>query len=208
MKAVAERMQAPRTLYTDFPLGLSLGKPRDQAFQSNVLLAAFELLEESNGPVVKEFPVSISPADQEPILCPLPPRINTDIHAAIDEARYLRSAYDRAQKKNNRTSVGMKISVEHVPEALAKFVRILEGESWDEVGFSSSSIYGTVQDIRSYYEEVACELAEAPIAPWATEEWFYDKTEAGQLILSARRNMRDRKVDQSIWFGLAPAGRE
>ena len=87
-------------------------------------------------------------------------------------------------------------------------MRIVEGELWDDVGFPDGSMYGTVHDIRAYYEELACELADGPITPWATEEWFYDQTEAGQLILSARREMRDKGVDQSIWFGLAPAGRE
>ena len=44
--------------------------------------------------------------------------------------------------------------------------------------------------------------------PWATEEWFYDQTKAGQTILEARRAMRNAKVDNALWFGLATAGRE
>ncbi|MFL2529118.1 MAG: hypothetical protein ACJ0Q6_05455 [Candidatus Azotimanducaceae bacterium] len=208
MKEVAVRMKTPRTLHTIFPLGLSLGKPRDKDFQSEVLRAAFDLLDESVGPVVKEFPVSISPTDHEPMVCALPPRMNTDLHPAVDEAKALKSAYDRAHQKNNRTSVGMIISAEEIPAVLERFVRIVEGEDWDKVGFPEKSMYPSVHDIRSYYEELACELAEGPIEPWATEEWFYDQTEAGKLILNARRMMRDKKAEQSIWFGLAPAGRE
>ena len=134
--------------------------------------------------------------------------MNTEVHPAIDEAQSLKKAYDRAHQKNGRTSVGMIISSEEIPEALARFVKIVEGEHWEEVGFAPRSMYPTVQDIRSYYEELACELAEGPIEPWATEEWFYDQTEAGKLILTARRMMRDNKAEQSVWFGLAPAGRE
>ena len=208
MRELAERMKAPRTLHTDFPVGLSLGKPRDKKFQHEVLRAAFDLLEEPEGPIVGEFPVSISSTGNEPMVCPLPPRTNAELHPAVDEAQALKSAYDRAYRKNKRTSVGMKISAEQVPEAVERFVRIVKGEHWDEVGFPSRSMYGTVHDIRCYYEELACELAEGPIAPWATEEWFYDRTEAGQIILRARRAMRDRDADRSIWFGLAPAGRE
>ncbi len=89
-----------------------------------------------------------------------------------------------------------------------KFARVASGEQWDKLGFSIESIYGTAHDIRTYYEELACEIAESPIEPWATEQWFYDSTEAGQIILKARRAMRDNKVDKSVWFGLAPAGRE
>ena len=73
---------------------------------------------------------------------------------------------------------------------LRGFVRIVDGEHWEEVGFPAGSMYGTVHDIRAYYEELACELAEGPIEPWATEEWFCDGTEAGRLILEARRAMR------------------
>jgi hypothetical protein len=135
--------------------------------------------------------------------------MNTDLlHPAVDEAQALRAAYDRAYQKNKRSSIGMKISAEEVPEALARFVRIAEGGPWDEVGFPADSIYGTVHDIGCYYEELACELADGPITPWGPEEWFYDSTEAGQLILLARRAMQDKEVDRSIWFGLAPAGRE
>ena len=208
MKEVAERMKVPRALYTPFPVGLSLGKPRDKEFQYEVLQAAFGLLEEPKGPAIREFSVSISPTDGEPLVCSLPPRINTELHPALDEAQALKSAYDRAYAKNKRTSIGMQISAEQVPEALERFVRIVEGEDCEEVGFPERSMYGTVHDIRCYYEELACELAEGPISPWATEEWFYDKTEAGQLILGARRVLREKDADQSVWFGLAPAGRE
>ena len=106
----------------------------------------------------------------------------------------------------------MQISVDEVPDALDKFAKIASGEPWDSVGFPTERalevMYGTVHDIRTYYEELACELAENPIGPWATEEWFYDQTKAGQTILEARRAMRNAKVDNSLWFGLAPAGRE
>ena len=201
-------MKVPRALHTRFPVGLSLGKPRDKEFQDEVLQAAFDLLAESEGPVIKEFPVSISATGGEPLLCPLPPRLNTELHPAVDEAQALRAAYDRAYEKNRRTSIGMQISPDQVPEALGRFVRIVEGEPWDDVGFPAGSMYGTVHDIRCYYEELACQLADGPITPWATEEWFYDHTEAGQIILEARRTMRDKEVDPSIWFGLAPAGRQ
>tara|TARA_B100002051_G_C16656721_1_gene596899 strand:+ start:203 stop:889 length:687 start_codon:yes stop_codon:yes gene_type:complete len=208
MRDVADRMKVPRALYTKFPVGLSLGKPRDKDFQNEVLHAAFSLLEESMGPVIREFPLEVSSTGHTPLVCTIPPRHDAEIHPAVDEAQALKFAYDRALKKSNRTSVGMQIEAELVPEALESFVRIVEGEQWDEVGLIPGTIYGTVHDIRSYYEELACELAKGPIEPWGTEEWFYDQTEAGQLILKARQMMRDNGADQSIWFGLAPAGRK
>ena len=211
-REIAERMTVPRALHTIFPPGLSLGKPRDKAFQVEVLKAAFKLLESPQGPVIEEFPISISASDGEPLTCSLPPQMNPRLHPAVDEAEALKSAYYRAYKRNKRTSVGMQISVEEIPQALEKFAKIAGGELWTEVGFPNDSIaevmYGTVHDIRSYYEELACELADGPIGPWKTEQWFYDNTKAGQTILQARRAMRDSEADSSLWFGLATAGRE
>lgn len=207
MRPVAERMGVPRALYTDFPLGRSLGKPRDQQFQSEVLRAAFELLKETEGPIIRDFPVTVSSDHSETLQCPLPPRFNAELHPAVDEAKALRAAYDRARQASGKTSLGMRITAEEVPNALEKFVKIASGEHWENFEFSAESIYGTVHDIRCYYEELACELVKGPIGPWATEEWFYDQTQAGDIILRARRAMRDSEVAQSVWFGLAPAGR-
>jgi hypothetical protein len=208
MKDIAERMKVPRALYTAFPVGRPLGKPRDKTFQSEVLKAAFCLLEAPEGPIISEFPEKISSENAEPLLCSLPPRVNTNVHPAVDEAQAFKAAYDRALRKTKRTSVGMQIVAEEVPEGIEKFLKIVEGTDWSAVGFSAESIYGTAKDIRSYYEEICCELAEGEIGAWATEEWFYDSTAAGQVILQARRTMRDKDVAHSIWFGLAPAGRE
>ena len=208
IREIAERMKVPRALYAAFPLGLPLGRPRDKEFQREVLIAAFDLLMESEGPIIREFPLSISSTGKDTLVCPLPAIMDASLHPAVDEAKALKAAYDRAFRKNERTSVGMKISAEEVPEALTKFTKIVAGEHWDKVGFLPESIYGTVHDIRSYYEELACELALGSIGPWATEEWFYDQTQAGKLILNARQVMRDQGVSNDIWFGLAPAGRE
>jgi hypothetical protein len=105
----------------------------------------------------------------------------------------------------------MQIDADQIPEAVARFAAIKEGKHWTDVGFSNDKLaetmYGTVHDIRTYYEELACELVDGSIAPWATEEWFYDKTLAGQTILDARRVMKESGADQSLWFGLATAGR-
>ena len=59
--------------------------------------------------------------------------------------------------------------VEEVPDALDKFAKIASGEPWDSVGFPTERalevMYGTVHDIRTYYEELACELADTLLAP-------------------------------------------
>ena len=207
IRNVAERMQPPRALAVEFPLGLPLGKPNDAAFQHRVLEAAFALLEAPAGPVLVDFPEPIRTKDSEPLVCSLPPRHDPDLHPAVDEARGLRAAYDRAVARNGRTTVGSHATADEIPDAVGKFASIAAGESWDGVGLGEAP--GRVaQDIRTYYEELACELADAPAGPWAVERWFYERTETGRVLLEARRKMRDAGAPQLAWFLLSPASRE
>ncbi|MYE24313.1 MAG: hypothetical protein F4Y01_10270 [Gammaproteobacteria bacterium] len=109
--------------------------------------------------------------------------------------------------RNGRTSVGSHASRDDIPDAIGKFARIAAGERWDEVGLEGSA--GRIgQEIRTYYEELACELADGPAGPWAVERWFYERTETGKVLLEARRRMRDAGAPQLAWFLLAPASRE
>ncbi len=208
MRNIAERMRTPRALYAEFPLGLPLGKPRDTAYQHRVLEAAFALLERPAGPVLEDFPETIQSKDGAPLECPLPPRYDPTLHPAVDEARALRSAYDRAVAKNGRTSVGRVIGPDDVPAALEQFVWIADGKPWNEVGLAGRPMQ-VVHDIRAYYEELAFELVgDGPIPAWGAERWFFDTTEAGKLLLEARRRLKADGADQPIWFYMAPGSRE
>ena len=208
MRDVAERMRPPRVLYAEFPLGLPLGKPRDAAYQHRVLEATFALLEQPAGPVLADFPETIQSRGGEPLACSLPPRYDPNLHPAVDEAQALRGAYNRAVAKNGRTSVGRAISADEIPAALEKFVQITDGQSWDEAGFSAPPIQ-IVHDIRAYYEELAFELVDdGPIPAWGAERWFYDKTEAGKVLLTARRTLKEAGADRPIWFFMAPGSRQ
>lgn len=207
IRNIAERMRPPRALCVEFPLGLPLGKPRDAGFQHRVLDAAFGLLGKPAGPVLEDFPEAVKPEDAELLVCSLPPRYDPDLHPAVDEAQALRHAYDRAVARNGRTTVGSHATADEIPGAVGKFARIAQGEPWDEVGLDGSA--GRVaQDIRTYYEELAGELADGPAGPWAVERWFYERTETGKVLLTARRNMREAGASQLAWFLLSPASRE
>ena len=208
IRNVAERMHPPRALHAEFPLGLPLGKPCDSAFQHRVLDAAFALLAEPTGPVLVDFPETIQSKGGEPLTCSLPPRYDPNLHPAVDEAQALRSAYDRAIEKNGRTSVGRAISADEVPAALEKFVQIVNGQAWEEVGFKAPLMQVTT-DIRAYYEELALELAAGgPIAAWGAERWFYDKTEAGKVLLAARQALKKAGAPFMIWWHMAPGSRQ
>lgn len=206
MRFIVEKMRTPRALYVDFPLGWPVGQPLDADFQHRVLQAAFALLARPGGPVLEDFPERIESQPGEPLSCPMPARFNPDLHPAVDEAQALRNAYDRAVKKNGRTSVGRVITADQIPEALEKFVRIAEGEPWDQQGLGL--IMMVVHDIRAYYEELAFEIADGPIAAYGAERWFFDETEAGKVLISARRSMRQAGAPHAQWYFITPGSRQ
>ncbi len=66
-----------------------------------------------------------------------------------------------------------------------------------------------VTDIRAYYEELALELAaDGPIAAWGAECWFYDKTEAGKVLLAAREELKRAGAPFKTWWHMAPGSRQ
>ena len=72
-----------------------------------------------------------------------PPRFDPDLPAAVDEAKGLRSAYDRALAANGRSSVGRAVGPDAIPDAVGAFVRIAEGPPWTEAGLPSLPMAGS-----------------------------------------------------------------
>ena len=207
MRFIAEKMSTPRALYVDFPLGWPVGQPLDSDFQHRVLRASFKLLEKRTGPVLEDFPERIESKPGEPLSCPMPARFDPNLHPAVDEAQAFRGAYDRALKKNGRTSVGRVIDADQIPETLGRFANIAAGEPWDEHGHDGA-IMMFVHDIRSYYEELAFEIADGPLIAYGAERWFYDETEAGKVMLDARRKMKQSDAPHWQWYYMSPVTRQ
>ncbi len=193
----------PRGLACNFPLGRPLGKPNDPAFQHRVLVHAFAMLKR-NGPGVEDFAESVTDQETEVLACPLPPRHDPDAHPALDEARGLRAAYERAiAQYGNRVGAGRAISADDVPAALEAFIRISQGTSWKEAGIPGVPAR-VAQDIRGYYETAALAIADHTPAAWAGLRWFRDSTQAGKVIRAAQQAMKDADVRRDIWFFLLP----
>jgi hypothetical protein len=177
----AARIHPPRALYCDFPLGRPLGRPRDPAFQQRVLAHAFSLLGREAGPVLEDFPEAIHDAADEPVACPLPPRHDPDLAPAVDEARGLRPAWERARAANGGSQVGRVVDVDGIPAAIEAFVRIADGTPWPEAEIPGDPA-ATLMDIRCYYEEVATALCDHVPAARAAESWYYQRTATGDLM--------------------------
>ncbi len=56
LREVSERVQPPRVLAVDRPLGYPLGEPRNASLQKRIILAAFDLLAQAvSEPLIIEF---------------------------------------------------------------------------------------------------------------------------------------------------------
>ncbi len=201
-----EHTAPPRGLWCDFPLGRPLGRPSDPAFQHRVLQHAFSLLG-ATGPVFEVFPEAIHDDGTEVLACTLPPRHDPDLHPAVDEARGLRHAYERAVAAyGNRAGTGRVVDADGVPAAIEALVRVAAGVPWKEAGIPGIPAR-VAQDIRGYYETAALGLSDHVPSAWSGTRWFFDQTEAGAILLQARAAMRDADVKQPIWFYMAPGDR-
>lgn len=201
-----ESTAPPRGLLCNFPLGRPLGKPGDAAFQHRVLARAFSLLQEEQ-PLVVEYEERIAEESSTGLACPLPARSNHELHAAIDEYRGLRPAYDRAiAQYGNRAGTGRAISEDEIEGALEALIRVADGTPWKEAGIPGAP-NRVAQDIRGFYEIAALGLSDHIPEAWAGTSWFLDETESGKLLLAARSAMREAGESRPVWFYMTPGDR-
>jgi hypothetical protein len=149
-----------------------------------VLDSAFGLLERPTGPVLEIFPEIISDEAEAPLACPVRPRFDPSVPAAVDEARALRPAWERAHARLPHTQVGRATDVDGIPDAIGAFVRITEGTPWPDAGLPGDPA-AVAMDIRSYYEEAALGLADHVPAARAAESWLFRSTHTGAVLKAA-----------------------
>ena len=193
----------PRGLFCDFPLGRPVGTPNDAAFQHRVLAHAFSLLEKSEH-TLEDYPEAIEDQPDAALVCALPPRFDASVHPAVDEARGLRAAYDRAVAQfGNRAGAARVLDADAIPEALEAFVRVADGTPWKEAGIPGIPAR-VAQDIRGYYELAAMAIVEHTPAAWAGYRWYRDETQAGGVIRAAQAAMREAGEKDGLWRFLLP----
>lgn len=207
VRGQVERSHPPRALYCEFPLGRPLGRPHDPELQTRVLRAAFDLLDRSEGPVLEDFPEKVGDRSDEPLSCPLPPRHDQSLPAAVDEARGLRAAWERAREANEGRTSLEHVEPDQIPDVVAALVRIIDGTPWKEAGIPVHP-HDAIVDLRAYYEEAAGELAGHVPEARQAETWFFEHTEAGKAAIEARRRIKDQGAGFGTWFYMAPATRD
>jgi hypothetical protein len=194
-----EAVAPPRALHCDFPLGRPLGRPNDPAFQRRVIETALSLLEAASGPVLADFDDTVEPAeDSDTLVCTIPPPDHGNLHPAVDEALALRPAFNRATP-----GVALAVDPDQVPTLLAALVAVAEGASLAESGIADPR--DAALRVRSYYDRAASALSATVTPARSTENWFFNHTEAGKVILAVRTALQHGGAERDQWFFLAPA---
>ena len=164
---------------------------------------AFGLLERDAATVV-DYDVVIEDDQAQTLACPLPARMDPDAHPAVDEAKGLRPAYERAiAKHGNRAGAVRLLDADAIPAAIEAFIRVAEGRPWKEAGIPGIPARVS-QDIRGYYEMAALEIAGHTSAAWAGYRWFRDQTKTGEVMRKARDAMRESGAKEPLWRFLLP----
>ncbi len=204
----------PRALWVPFPLGRPLGAPGDAAFQRRVLLAAFGLLSQPEGPVLEDFAEEapeVAAGDGEPWACPIalqPTSTGTPLaDAFLAEMAEMLPWYERVAAKQGTTVGASGLA----PEDCAKFLAACLGgasESPNDRSFAEIT-RAIAEDVKALYFEAA---AEQPATRRASAEelldWFWGETRAGKVLLTLKNRFSESSDEDIALLGnllLVPA---
>ena len=183
-----EIIRPPRALWVPFELGRPLGAPDAPAFQRRVLLAALELLESSEGPVLRDFteeaPEDVPGAEygEDGLACPVsfapPPGKETDSEALVSACRRevaeLQPWYDLGLKRSGRLAIGY-FGPENASELLYSFVL---GKAADVPRHDfdlATALRLAADDLRAFYYEAVLARPGTVAPPGASvfKQWFW-----------------------------------
>lgn len=192
VRSQMERTRPPRGLWTPFQLGRPLGEPEDAAFQRRVLMQALSLLERQDGPVILEDFQDDPPgwADrpgwQAPSLAgPGASPGGTVSERFAAELALIRPAWDRAQARHGRTTVGLS---RQEPSAWPGFTEAVLGGGLPVAPpheTTALSVRFMCDDIKAMYSEAAQADGPAPSSR-QIDAWFWGDTAAAGALLALR----------------------
>jgi hypothetical protein len=189
-----EKTKPPRALWVPFELGRPFGPPSDPVFQKRVLLAALQLLERQDGPVlIRDFPDDDPRAVPDPAWrAPLIPETgamgDADSLASRVEAEILllRGAHERWIAQTGRTTVGVSgLLIAECARYVAEWLRGKAPASPRE-GFSAPLILRfAIDDLKAYCLEAAAAGTAKPSSR-QLGDWLWNETATGAAIRALR----------------------
>ena len=188
-----EAMQPPRALWVPFMLGRPLGAPNDPAFQSRVLRAALQLLEEPFGPVLRDYDEEApGPLDAEAqgAACPVNfdrPAVARDAEdglarALAEEIAQLEPWHDLAVRRRGGSTMGLSgLDPGAAGAFIASFLGSTAAANYRPQQPLAVSLKHACDDLRAFYEEAAGEQP-GRMSAAGLENWFYMGTVAGEVF--------------------------
>jgi len=206
----AEAIQPPRSLWVPFPLGRPLGIPNNPEFQSRVVVAALALLESQSGPVLIDFPEDIplshgAGADSEGLMtCAVSfgpdMAIATPAEKVVTEIAQLRDWHDLFVKKQGRTATGViGPAIEELPEFITSWPNGKPTPNFQKELLPIDALRLACDEIKTFYSEAA--LAQpGSHSIESIQDWFWEQTAAGKMLLDLRTVMQSRESKLERFF--------
>jgi hypothetical protein len=181
-----------------FQLGRPIGGPNDPAFQKRVLMAAFRLLEATEGPVLEDFPEDEPENDTITVLaCPVNFARTVDKDTETDEMKLafqreitaMRPWYQIAVGKRNRTTVGASgIDPDKLGDFIYAFLKGDEPENPRDDVPLSNTLKLAVEDLQSYYiEGITVQPGQENSSSRVLHDWFWNETVASKVLLELKK---------------------
>jgi hypothetical protein len=212
----SERIKPPRALWVPFELGRPLGVPNDAAFQKRVLMAAFELFEVAEGPVLVDYPEDVPQGGLEldddamtGMVClidfpPLPDATAPTSkmgQALMKEIHSLAPWYDLAVRTRGRTTVGPSgLSIEAAAKFLLAFLADQTVASPRDDLVKARVLKLAYEDIKAYYGE-AITAQPGHHTSEGVENWLFNETVFGQTLWTLRDICRASDDDDYQYLG-------
>lgn len=215
-------IQPPRALWVPFELGRPLGLPGDPAFQRRVLLAALELFNAKEGPILADFPDDVpekTDTSKEDIFanlaCPVSFTVSakdkTDTEKLLAsmkrEVTELRSWYDLGLEKRGYSAVAY-FTPETAAQLLSDFLLDVPLQLPEGMLSPAMALPFAAEDLRAFYFESVLSRPDMTLPNTkAFNRWFWEKTTAGNVLKLVKETClvsSDKQLRKTGGFRLVP----
>ena len=195
----SEKTRPPRALWVPFELGRPFGPPNDAPFQRRVLMAALELLQADEGPVLVDYleeAPKATEAEMEGWVCPInlsPPATDqegdTAHHEFESEMKNLWPWYELAMQSRGRSNIGASgLTLEQARGVVLSFV---QGEPTEVpvTGVSpSEGLRLAADDLKAFYVDAAT-AQPGNASGRDVQDWFWRETAFANLLQGLRKTL-------------------
>lgn len=206
-----EKVKPPRALFVPFPFGHPLGEANDAELQTQVMRAAFALLDRDTGPVLEDYPEDIY-AGQDINLAQASSVAQPDVSADVAfELTTLRPYYEQwVSAHTGRTAVGITRVDQRRFRGLVRLLeayaegREVDVPEWNKDVPLPQFLRWAADDLKAFYSEAR--MQQKPTSSFQElNGWLWSETALSNLLRAVRDRMRaegDPKLD-AIAFGIA-----